>query len=113
MSGCPVICSIRFCRRQERTYVVRVSRSGDEMTERFRGILGRRYFVDRESGVLLIWVPADRRELAELVLQLEARHPGIRLTTQETGSAVAVRMSGREQELADLEALYVEPIEPL
>jgi hypothetical protein len=30
---------------------------------------------------------------------------------QETGSAVAVRMSGREQELADLEALYLEKAE--
>lgn len=85
--------------------------SGDEVAERFRVLLGRRHFVDRESGVLLIWVPADRRELAELVAQLEARHPGIRLTTQEAGSAVAVRMTGREQELAHLEALYVEPAE--
>lgn len=85
---------------------------GDELGERFRVLLGRRHFVDRESGILLVWVPADRRELAELVLQLEARHPGIRLTTQESGSAVAVRMSGREQELAELEALYMEPVQP-
>lgn len=81
---------------------------GDEVGERFRVLLGRRHFVDRESGILLVWVPAGGREL-ELVLQLEARHPGIRLTTQEAGSAVAVRMSGREQELAELKALYMDP----
>ena len=86
--------------------------SGDELAERFRALLGRRHFVDRESGVLLIWVPADPRELAELVAQVEARHPGVRFATQEAGSAVAVRMTGREQELSYLEALYVEPIEP-
>jgi hypothetical protein len=37
---------------------------GEEVAARFRAILGRRQFVDREPGVLLIWVPADRRELA-------------------------------------------------
>lgn len=84
--------------------------AGDEVAQRFRLLLGRRHFVDREFGVLLIWVPADRRELAELVSKLEARHPGIRLTTQQAGSAVAVRMTGRDEELAQLEALYVEPI---
>ena len=84
----------------------------DEVGERFRVLLSRRHFVDRESGVLLVWLPADRHELAELVPQLEARHPGIGLTTLEAGSAVAVRMTGREQELAQLETLYIEPTEP-
>ena len=71
-------------------------------------MLGRRHFVDRETGVLLVWLPADTSpELSELVRELESRHPATRFSLQETGSAVAVRMSARDQELAEIEARYV------
>lgn len=81
----------------------------DEFAERFRALLGRRHFVDRETGVLLVWLPAGGGELAELVGQLERRHPAARFSLQESGRAVAVRMSAREQDLAEIEALYVVP----
>jgi hypothetical protein len=86
---------------------VNVSELEDEIADRFRAVLGRRHFVDRESGVLLVWVPADRRELAELVGQVERRHPATAFSVQESGSALAVRMSARDQDLAEIEALYV------
>jgi hypothetical protein len=91
-----------------------VNETRDEVAERFRTLLGRRHFVDRETGVLLVWVPADRRELAELVGEVERRHPAARFSLQEAGSALAVRMSARDQDLAEIEALYVEdaPISP-
>lgn len=81
--------------------------SGDEVTGRFRALLDRRYFVDREAGVLLVWLDADRRELAEVVALVEARHPAARFSVQESGAALAVRMSAREQDLAEIEARYV------
>jgi hypothetical protein len=81
----------------------------DEVATRFRVALGRRHFVDRETGVLLIWLPADRGELAELVGEVERRHPAARFSLQESGRAVAVRMSAQEQELAEIEALYLLP----
>lgn len=87
----------------------------DVVGDRFRALLDRRHFVDRETGVLLVWVPVDgtvRRELAELVPQVEARHPAARVSLQESGAAVAVRMSAREQDLAELEALYLDPAAP-
>jgi hypothetical protein len=89
-----------------------VSQDGDEAADRFRAVLGRRHFVDRESGVLLVWVPADRAELAELVDRLGSRHPAARFSLQESGRAVAVRMSAQEQDLAEIEALYVLAPEP-
>ena len=80
----------------------------DAVAKRLRAVLGRRHFVDRETGVLLVWLPADTSpELSELVRELESRHPATRFSLQETGSAVAVRMSARDQELAEIEALYV------
>jgi hypothetical protein len=79
----------------------------DEVALRFRALLGRRHFVDREHGVLLVWLPADRGELAELVAQVERRHPAARFSLQESGRAVAVRMSAQERDLAEIEALYV------
>jgi hypothetical protein len=80
----------------------------DAVAERLRAVLGRRHFVDRETGVLLVWLPAGTSsELSELVRELESRHPATRFSLQETGSAVAVRMSARDQELAEIEALYV------
>jgi hypothetical protein len=84
-----------------------VSEPDDEIADRFRAVLGRRHFVDRESGVLLVWVPGDVRELADLVGQVELRHPATSFSVQESGSALAVRMSARDQDLAELEALYV------
>jgi hypothetical protein len=85
-----------------------VNESPDEVEKRLRTVLGRRHFVDRETGVLLVWLPADASgELTELVGELETRHPATRFSLQETGSAVAVRMSARDQELTELEALYV------
>jgi hypothetical protein len=80
----------------------------DAVEKRLRAVLGRRHFVDRETGVLLVWLPADTStDLSALVSELESRHPATRFSLQETGSAVAVRMSARDQELAELEALYV------
>ncbi len=38
---------------------------------------------------------ADQGELAGLVSQIEARHSGIRLTIQEAGAAIAVRVVTR------------------
>jgi hypothetical protein len=84
-----------------------VNDARDDVAARFRALLGRRWFVDREAGVLLVWLAADRRELVELVPQVEARHPAARFSVQESGSAVAVRMSAREEDLAEIEALYV------
>jgi hypothetical protein len=85
-----------------------VNEPPDAVEKRLRAVLGRRHFVDRETGVLLVWLPADASsELSELVNELESRHPATRFSVQETGSAVAVRMSARDQELAELEALYV------
>jgi hypothetical protein len=81
----------------------------DEVTQRFRAVLGRRHFVDRETGVLLVWLPADRGELAGLVGEVERRHPAARFSLQESGRAVAIRMSAQEQELAQIEALYLLP----
>ena len=80
----------------------------DEVEKRLRTVLGRRHFVDRETGVLLVWLPADASEqLTELVGELEVRHPATRFSLQETGAAVAVRMSARDHELAEIQALYV------
>jgi hypothetical protein len=81
----------------------------DEVTTRFRALLGRRYFVDREAGVLLVWVPADAREVTPLLAQVEARHPATRIAVQESGAAVAVRITAQEQDLARLEDLYLVP----
>ena len=48
----------------------------DAVEKRLRAVLGRRHFVDRETGVLLVWLPADASsELSELVGELESRHP--------------------------------------
>jgi hypothetical protein len=85
-----------------------VNEPPDAVEKRLRAVLGRRHFVDRETGVLLVWLSADASsELSELVNELESRHPATRFSVQETGSAVAVQMSARDQELAELEALYV------
>lgn len=79
----------------------------DEVALRFRALLGRRHFLDREHGVLLVWLPADRGELAELVAKVERRHPAARFSLQRSGRAVAVRMKAQERDLAEIEALYV------
>ncbi len=85
-----------------------MSEPPDAVEKRLRTVLGRRHFVDRETGVLLVCLPADASsELSELVSELECRHPATRFSVQEAGSAVAVRMSARDQELAEIEALYV------
>ena len=84
-----------------------VTGSGDDMAERFRGLLGRRQFVDREPGVLLIWLPVEQPELAELLPRVQARHPETRIAVQEAGAAIAVRITGPDEELTVLEALYV------
>jgi hypothetical protein len=79
----------------------------DEVGKRLRELMSRRHFVDRESGVLLVWLSAEPGELVEAVGQLEARHPAARFSVQESGSALAVRMTARDQDLADIEARYV------
>ena len=79
-----------------------MNESPDEVEKRLRTVLGRRHFVDRETGGLLVWLPADASgELTDLVGELETRHPATRFSLQETGSAVAVRMSARDQELTE------------
>ena len=45
--------------------------------------------------------------LSELVSELEYRHPATRFRGPEAGSAVAVRMSARDREPAEIEGLYV------
>ena len=77
------------------------------MTDAFRELLSSRHFVDREVGALLIWVPTERPELVDLVAKIEARHPGSRFVVQESGRAVAVRVTAREEDLAVLEELYI------
>jgi hypothetical protein len=52
-------------------------------------------------------VDADSRLVARLVRQVEARHPAARFAVQRSGAAVAVRMTPREQELAELDTHYV------
>lgn len=88
-------------------YVV-VASSDDDAAERFRRVLGRRHFLDRESGVLLVWTSDTHHELPGLVARIEARHPGTRFTVQRTGAAVAVRISARDEDLAAVEALYLD-----
>jgi hypothetical protein len=79
----------------------------DEVGDEFRSVLSRRQFVDRASGTLLVWVQAEPGELSALVSKVEARHPGARFGVDEVGSAVAVRITAREPQLAELEALYL------
>ena len=80
----------------------------DEVAKRFRIMMDRRHFVDHEPGVLLIWVPVEREELAELIPQVEARHPGARFVLRRTGSATAVEVTAREEVLATVAQLYIE-----
>ena len=82
---------------------------GDAVAQRFRALLGTRHFVDRESGVLLVWLPAGPAELARLVGQVEVRHPAARFSLQRAGAAVAIRITAPDQDLAELEALYLLP----
>jgi hypothetical protein len=89
-----------------------VDQPGDEVAQRFRALLGTRHFVDRESGVLLVWLPAglvEPAELDELVGRVEVRHPAARFSLQQAGAAVAIRMTAPDQDLAELEALYLLP----
>jgi hypothetical protein len=79
----------------------------DDVAQRFRDVMGRRHFVDHEPGVLLIWVAAGQRELADLMPQVEARHPGVRFAVQSSGSATAVQVRARDEELTAIEELYV------
>ena len=81
-----------------------------DVANRFSELLSHRFFVDHEPGVLLVWVDADVLQVAELVRQVEARHPAARFTVQRSGAAVAVRMTARDQELADLESRYVDAL---
>jgi hypothetical protein len=80
----------------------------DQVAERFRTMMDRRHFVDHEPGVLLIWIPVEREGLAELIPQVEARHPGARFAVRRTGSATAVQVTAREEVLATITKLYIE-----
>ena len=83
----------------------------DDVTGRFRALLRRRHFVDRDADVLLIWLPADaddRQALADLVPRIEARHPGSRVSIVESGEATAVRIAAHEADLSDLQATYLD-----
>jgi hypothetical protein len=80
----------------------------DEVAKRFRNVMDRRHFVDHEPGMLLIWVPVEREELAELIPQVEARHPGARFVVRSTDSATAVQVTAREEVLATIAQLYID-----
>lgn len=80
----------------------------DEVAQWFRKLLDRRQFVDREPGILLIWLAAERQELAEMIPQIEARHPGARFNVQNSGSAIAVQVTARDNDLAAIEELYID-----
>lgn len=80
----------------------------DEVAKRFRTMMDRRHFVDHEPGMLLIWVPVEREELAKIIPQVEARHPGARFVVRRTGSATAVQVTAREEMLATIAQLYIE-----
>ena len=76
------------------------------IARRCHDLVGRRYFVDREPGALLMWLPADqatRDEVAVLVPRAQAEYAGVRFAVQRSGSALAVKASARE---ADLDRLY-------
>ena len=78
-----------------------------DVADRFGELLSHRLFVDHEPGALLVWVDADSRQVATLVRQVEARHPAARFAVQRAGAAVAIRMTAREEELAEIEGHYV------
>ena len=77
-----------------------------DVTDRFSELLSHRLCVDHEPGALLV-LDANSRLVARLMRQVEARHPAARFAVQQSGAAVAVRMTAREQELAELESHYV------
>jgi hypothetical protein len=76
---------------------------------RCRALVRRRYFVDREPGALLMWLPADdatRADVASLVPRAQAWHPSVRFAVQRAGAALAVKATAREAELDHLYATY-------
>jgi hypothetical protein len=77
---------------------------------RCAALIRRRHFVDREPGVLLMWMPTDvaiRTELAELLPLAEARHPAARFVVRQAGAALVVSVAAGEAELGEIEATYV------
>jgi hypothetical protein len=79
------------------------------LPSRCRALVSRRYFVDREPGALLMWLPADettRADLATLVPQAQAWHPTVRFAIRRTGAALAVKATARESDLDHLYATY-------
>jgi hypothetical protein len=84
-----------------------VSNGDDDVARQFRDMMGRRQSVDQEPGMLLIWVTAAPEEVADLMARVEARHPGARFTVQNSGSATAVQITARDEELTAIEALYI------
>src|SRR5882724_895195 len=83
---------------------------------RCRALVGRRYFVDREPGALLMWLPADdatRADVATLVPQAQAWHPGVRFAIQRAGAALAVKATARESDLDHLYATYFTGEDPV
>jgi hypothetical protein len=82
----------------------------DDPAGRCAALVGRRHFVDREHGVLMVWMPGDdatRRELGDLVPLVQQRYPAARFSLREAGSAVAVTARGGEADLAEIEAAYL------
>jgi len=79
----------------------------DGVAKRFRTMMDQRHFVDHEPGMLLIWVPVEREELAEIVPQVEARHPGARFVLRRAGSATGVQVTARAEVLAAIAELYI------
>jgi hypothetical protein len=57
--------------------------------------------------MLLIWVTAEPGEMASLMAQVEARHPGTHFTVQKSDSATAVQITARDEELTAIETPYI------
>jgi hypothetical protein len=82
----------------------------DHWGDRLRAVVGKRHFVDREPGMLLVWLPADesvRRLVTELSPQVEARHLTARCSMRETGAALAWQVVGDEDDLRAIESAYL------
>ena len=88
-----------------------LGRVDDRWGDRLREVVRRRHFVDREPGVLLIWLPADepvRQELPQLARRVEARHLAARCTVLKSGAALALQVAARESDLAAIEMAYLD-----
>lgn len=91
-----------------RSYVVPVD---DPWGDRLRAVVRRRHFVDREPGLLLIWLPASdaiRATVTELGARVQARHLTARCSVWESGAALAWQVRADEADLVAIESAYVD-----